>query len=117
MRGFRRRRAVESLDDIFTKEFDAIVIFDDKNSSPLVYCKEQPPHPRSRKLLRVGMACARCQVRILTDLFNPSVLLNRHNLQKNISLVYVLGILSDWPKASYKVAETSGSARKLHPQR
>ncbi len=64
------------------KEFDAVIIFDDPNSSPLIYCREDAPHPRSRKLLRVGITRARHHVLILSDMFRPSELLNGHHLDK-----------------------------------
>jgi DNA helicase-2/ATP-dependent DNA helicase PcrA len=62
------------------KEFDAVVVFDDPNSSPLNFCREDPPHPRCRKLLRVGITRAKHHVLMLTDLFNPSELLRGHQL-------------------------------------
>lgn len=62
------------------KEFDAVIIFDDSNSSPLVFCREDAPHSRSRKLLRVGITRARHHVLLLTDMYRPSELLNGHRL-------------------------------------
>lgn len=62
------------------KEFDAVVILDDGNSCPLNYCQESAPYTRSRKLLRVGITRARHHVLLVTDLFNPSTLLNGHSL-------------------------------------
>jgi DNA helicase-2/ATP-dependent DNA helicase PcrA len=62
------------------KEFDAVIILDDAKNSPLIYCREQHPHPRSRKLLRVGITRAKHQVLLLTDLFSPSALLSGHKL-------------------------------------
>lgn len=62
------------------KEFDAVVILDDSKNSPLIFCREQHPFSRSRKLLRVGITRAKHHVLLLTDLFNPSPLLNGHNL-------------------------------------
>lgn len=62
------------------KEFDAVVIFDDPNSSPLMFCHEDAPHPRCRKLLRVGITRARHHVLILSDMYRPSDLLNGHRL-------------------------------------
>lgn len=62
------------------KEFDAVVIFDDPKSSPLVYCKESAPFRRSRRLLRVGITRARHQVLVLSDVSDPSTLLVGHNL-------------------------------------
>ena len=62
------------------KEFDAVIVFDDPNSSPLLFCQEDPPHPRCRKLLRVGITRARHHVLMLTDLFRPSDLLSGHQL-------------------------------------
>jgi DNA helicase-2/ATP-dependent DNA helicase PcrA len=62
------------------KEFDAVVILGDANSCPFVYCKEKAPFPRSRKLLRVGITRAKYHVLLLTDLFNPSPLLQGHTL-------------------------------------
>jgi len=62
------------------KEFDAVVILDDANGCPLLYCKEQAPYPRSRKLLRVGITRARHHVLLLTDLFKPTQLLDGHRL-------------------------------------
>ena len=62
------------------KEFDAVIIFDDPNSSPLLFSKEDPPHPRCRKLLRVGITRARHHVLMLCDLYTPSPLLQGHQL-------------------------------------
>ena len=62
------------------KEFDAVVILDDANSCPFIYCKERAPFLRSRKLLRVGITRARHHVLLLTDLFKPSLLLDGHTL-------------------------------------
>ena len=62
------------------KEFDAVIIFDDPNSSPLLFSQEDAPHPRCRKLLRVGITRARHHVLMLTDLYSPSALLKGHKL-------------------------------------
>lgn len=62
------------------KEFDAVIIFDDPNSSPLLFSQEDPPYPRCRKLLRVGITRARHHVLMLCDLYTPSVLLQGHHL-------------------------------------
>lgn len=62
------------------KEFDAVVILDDSNNSPLIYCREKEPFPRSRKLLRVGITRARHRVLLLVDLYSPSSLLAGHRL-------------------------------------
>lgn len=62
------------------KEFDAVIIFDDPNSSPLIFCPEDAPHPRCRRLLRVGITRARYHVLILTDMYRPSELLTGHHL-------------------------------------
>lgn len=62
------------------KEFDAVIIFDDPNSSPLVFCHEDAPHLRCRRLLRVGITRARHHVLMLADLYRPSDLLNGHRL-------------------------------------
>jgi DNA helicase-2/ATP-dependent DNA helicase PcrA len=62
------------------KEFDAVVILDDANSCPFLFCQEKPPYPRSRKLLRVGITRARYHVLLLTDLFKRTPLLDGHVL-------------------------------------
>lgn len=62
------------------KEFDAVIIFDDPNSSPLIFCPEDAPHPRCRRLLRVGITRARHHVLILTDMYRPPELLTGHHL-------------------------------------
>ncbi len=62
------------------KEFDAVIIFDDPNSSPLIFCREDAPYPRCRRLIRVGITRARHHVLMLTDMFRPSDLLNGHRL-------------------------------------
>lgn len=62
------------------KEFDAVIIFDDPNSSPLIFCHEDAPYTKSRKLVRVGITRARHHVLILSDLYSPSALLNGHHL-------------------------------------
>lgn len=62
------------------KEFDAAVIFDDPNSSPLLFTQEAAPHPRCRRLLRVGITRARHHVLMLCDMFTPTALLHGHQL-------------------------------------
>lgn len=62
------------------KEFDAVIIFDDPNSSPLIFCREDAPYPRSRKLLRVGITRARHHVLMLIDMYRPSELFDGHHL-------------------------------------
>jgi len=62
------------------KEFDAVVLFDDPNSCPLIYCDEPAPYRRSRKLARVAITRARHHVLILTDVSRSSPLLNGHRL-------------------------------------
>lgn len=62
------------------KEFDAAIIFDDPNSSPLLFTQETAPHPRCRKLVRVGITRARHHVLMLCDLFSPTALLQGHQL-------------------------------------
>lgn len=62
------------------KEFDAAIIFDDPNSSPFLFSREEPPHPRARKLIRVGVTRARHHVLLLCDLYTPTPLLQGHNL-------------------------------------
>lgn len=62
------------------KEFDGVVIIDDANVSPLAYSREQPPFPRARRLLRVGVTRARFHTLLLTDVIQPCPLLAGHNL-------------------------------------
>lgn len=62
------------------KEFDAAVIFDDPNSSPLLSNQETAPHPRSRKLIRVGITRARHHVLMLCNAYTPTPLLQGHRL-------------------------------------
>ena len=62
------------------KEFDAVVILDDANNSPLVLRGDTGYLPRSRKLLRVGITRARHHVLLLTDVFSPTPLLSGHSL-------------------------------------
>lgn len=62
------------------KEFDAAVIFDDPNSSPLLFTQEEPPYSRCRKLVRVGITRARHHVLMLCDAYTPTVLLKGHKL-------------------------------------
>ncbi len=62
------------------KEFDAVVILDDANICPLILRDDGAPHPRSRKLLRVGITRAKHHVLLLTDMYNQSVLLAGHVL-------------------------------------
>lgn len=64
------------------KEFDAVIVFDDPNSSPLISSdKDLAPHPRSRRLLRVGITRARHHVLMLVDLYRPSPILKGHRLK------------------------------------
>jgi len=62
------------------KEFDAVVIFDDPNGCPLIYCNEAAPYRRSRKLARVAITRARHHVLMLTDVSRSSLLLDGHRL-------------------------------------
>lgn len=62
------------------KEFDAVIIFDNSQSSPLLSPRELAPHPRSRKLVRVGITRARHHVLMLCDMFTPTALLQDHRL-------------------------------------
>lgn len=62
------------------KEFDAVIVFDDANNSPLWFNREDAPYPRSRRLLRVGITRARHHVLMLCDAFTPTVLLQGHAL-------------------------------------
>lgn len=62
------------------KEFDAAILFDDPNSSPLLSGQENPPHPRSRKLVRVGITRARHHVLMLCNAYTPTPLLQGHRL-------------------------------------
>jgi DNA helicase II / ATP-dependent DNA helicase PcrA len=62
------------------KEFDAVIILDDGHNSPLVFCREEAPFPRSRKLLRVGITRAKHCVLMLTPAFGESPLLSGHHL-------------------------------------
>lgn len=62
------------------KEFDAAIIFDDPNSSPLLFTQEPAPYPRCRRLTRVGITRARHHVMMLCDLFTPTPLLQGHSL-------------------------------------
>ncbi len=62
------------------KEFDVVIIFDNSQSSPLLSPRELAPHPRSRKLVRVGITRARHHVLMLCDMFTPTALLQDHRL-------------------------------------
>lgn len=62
------------------KEFDAAILFDDPNSSPLLSSQENAPHPRSRKLVRVGITRARHHVLMLCNAYTPTLLLQGHRL-------------------------------------
>lgn len=62
------------------KEFDAVIIFDDPNSSPLLFTQEAAPHPRCRKLTRVGITRARHHVLMLCNAYTPTPLLQGHQL-------------------------------------
>ena len=63
------------------KEFDGVIILHlGNNISPLSPNHEPPPYVKSRRLLRVGITRAKHHVLMLTDAYNPSPLLRRHNL-------------------------------------
>jgi DNA helicase-2/ATP-dependent DNA helicase PcrA len=63
------------------KEFDGVVILHlGRSVSPFSPDREEPPHTRSRRLLRVAITRARHHVVLLTDAYNPSPLLTGHNL-------------------------------------
>lgn len=63
------------------KEFEGVIILHLGNSiSPFSPDKEQSPHTKSRKLLRVAITRARYHVLLLTDEYNKSPLLAGHHL-------------------------------------
>jgi DNA helicase-2/ATP-dependent DNA helicase PcrA len=62
------------------KEFDGVIILDDGNNSPFLFCREPSPYVRSRKLLRVGITRAKHHVLLLTDRYNKTPLLAGHKL-------------------------------------
>jgi len=62
------------------KEFDAVVVFDDPNSSPLIYCSEPAPYRRSRRLARVAITRARHHVLVLACVMGSSEILMGHHL-------------------------------------
>lgn len=62
------------------KEFDAVIVFHLGHISPLSHPSESPPYTKSRKLLRVAVTRARHQVLMVTDVHNPSPLLEGHRL-------------------------------------
>lgn len=47
------------------KEFDGVILVEGAHSSPFLDGREQPPHPASRRLLRVGITRARTLVRLV----------------------------------------------------
>jgi DNA helicase-2/ATP-dependent DNA helicase PcrA len=64
------------------KEFDAVIVLHIGNSiSPFSAPKEQAPHTKSRRLLRVAVTRAKHHVLLLTDRFDPPELLNGHVLK------------------------------------
>lgn len=62
------------------KEFDAVVILDDGIGSPLARDDEAAPHPKSRKLLFVGVTRAKHHVLMLCDASKATPLLAGHQL-------------------------------------
>lgn len=63
------------------KEFDGVILLHIGNSiSPFSPDAEQPPHTKSRRLLRVGITRAKKHVLLVTDAFSPSPLLDGHVL-------------------------------------
>ena len=57
------------------KQFDGVIILDESRICPYLFCKENSPYNKSRKLLRVGITRAKHFVILLTDSANPTPLL------------------------------------------
>ena len=47
------------------KEFDGVILVEGAHASPFLDSREKPPHPASRRLLRVGITRARVLVRLV----------------------------------------------------
>jgi DNA helicase-2/ATP-dependent DNA helicase PcrA len=47
------------------KEFDGVILVEGAHASPFLDSREKPPHPASRRLLRVGITRARALVRLV----------------------------------------------------
>jgi DNA helicase-2/ATP-dependent DNA helicase PcrA len=47
------------------KEFDGVILVEGAHASPFLDSREKPPHPASRRLLRVGITRARTLVRLV----------------------------------------------------
>ena len=60
------------------KQFDGVILFRAANHSPFVWRDDPDPHPRSRKILRVGVTRARSHVVILNDRFTPCPILTKY---------------------------------------
>lgn len=57
------------------KEFDGVILFQDPRTSPFILRNDLAPHPRSRKLLFVGITRAKSYTLILSDVSSPCPLL------------------------------------------
>ena len=55
------------------KEFDGVVLVEGMHKSPFFDSREKPPHPHSRRLLRVGMTRAKSYVIVLQPYGAPSL--------------------------------------------
>ncbi|MGH6670985.1 MAG: UvrD-helicase domain-containing protein [Xanthobacteraceae bacterium] len=64
------------------KEFDGVIVMHLGYGSPFSSSKESPPHMKSRRLLRMAVTRARHHVLLLTDVSDPSPLLDGHDLRR-----------------------------------
>jgi DNA helicase-2/ATP-dependent DNA helicase PcrA len=62
------------------KQFDGVILFRSKNQSPFLWREDVDPHPKSRKILRVGITRAKCHVLILNEAFPNCPLLSKYSI-------------------------------------
>ena len=55
------------------KEFDGVLLVEGAHESPFFDSREKPPHPHSRRLLRVGITRAKAYVSVLQPFGTPSL--------------------------------------------
>ncbi len=62
------------------KQFDAVIIFGCRHSSPLVWPNDPLPYPRSRKILRVAITRARVHTLVLREAYPACPILSQYKL-------------------------------------
>lgn len=62
------------------KQFDGVILYRERHSSPFVWKDDPPPHPKSRKVLHVAITRARSHVLVLNEAYSQCPIIGAYKL-------------------------------------